>query len=39
MRTGHASKHAPHRVEAYGSDALSSTPVSCGESTAPIGPG
>ena len=26
-------------VDAYGRDALSSTPVSCGESTAPIGPG
>ena len=39
MRTGHASKHAPHSDDAYGSDALSSTPVSCGLSTAPIGPG
>src|SRR5919107_4297838 len=37
--TGQASKQAPHRLEAYGSEALSSTPVSWGESTAPIGPG
>jgi len=29
----------PHSDDAYGRDALSSTPVSCGDSTAPIGPG
>ena len=39
MRTGHTSKHAPHSVEAYGNVGLSLIPVSCGESTAPIGPG
>ena len=42
MRTGQASKQAPHSDEAYGSESLRlspSTPVSCGESTAPIGPG
>ena len=39
MRTGQASKQAPHSDEAYGSEALSSTPVSCGDNTAPMGPG
>ena len=39
MRTGHASNQAPQRLEAYGRLALSSTPVSSGDSTAPIGPG
>jgi len=39
IRTGQTSKQAPHSDEAYGRDALSSIPVSCGDSTAPIGPG
>ena len=45
MRTGQASKQAPHNEEAYGSDAVwASTgcwliPRSWGVSTAPIGPG
>ena len=39
MRTGHTSKQAPHSDEAYGSVGLSLIPVSCGVSTAPIGPG
>ncbi|NCL75958.1 hypothetical protein AIIKEEIJ_03429 [Rhodococcus sp. YH1] len=41
--TGHASKHAPHRLDANGRVALGSPgvsmPASCGLSTAPIGPG
>ena len=43
MRTGQASKHAPHSDDAYGSDAFGSrwpvVPVSCGLRMAPIGPG
>ena len=43
MRTGQASKHAPHSVEANGRLALASPcppiPVSCGDRIAPIGPG
>ena len=43
MRTGQASKQAPHSEEANGSDALGSpgpsVPVSCGLRIAPIGPG
>ena len=39
IATGHTSRHAPHKVEANGSVGLSATPVSCGVSTAPIGPG
>ena len=39
MRTGQASKQAPHRDDANGSEAFASTPVSCGERIAPIGPG
>lgn len=42
--TGQASKHAPQRLEAYGSELLgspfaASMPASCGVRTAPIGPG
>ena len=37
--TGHTSRHAPHRLEAYGSWAVFSNPTSCGVITAPIGPG
>ena len=37
--TGQASKQAPQSDDAYGSEALSSTPVSCGDRIAPIGPG
>lgn len=41
IATGQASKQAPQRVEAYGSDASSSeaVPRSCGVRMAPIGPG
>ena len=43
IRTGQASKHAPHSDEANGSDAFGSpwpwVPVSCGLRIAPIGPG
>ena len=39
IATGQASKQAPHSVEANGRLGLSATPVSCGDSTAPIGPG
>jgi hypothetical protein len=39
IATGQASYQAPQSVEANGSEALSATPVSCGESTAPMGPG
>ena len=42
IATGHASKHAPHSVDANGNDAFGSPaaiPVSCGERTAPMGPG
>ena len=42
IRTGQASKQAPHKVEANGSEAAWSElagPTSCGVSTAPIGPG
>lgn len=42
--TGQASKQAPQRLEAYGSELLGSSlaaciPASCGVRTAPIGPG
>ena len=45
IRTGQASKQAPHSEEAYGSEAFGSpcvpagVPVSCGLRIAPIGPG
>ena len=44
MRTGQASKQAPHNEEAYGSDGLGIyrvlvDPAQLGVSTAPIGPG
>jgi len=41
IRTGQTSKHAPHRVEAYGREASTGdvTPRNCGVSTEPIGPG
>ena len=37
--TGQTSKQAPHSVEAKGSEERASIPSSCGERTAPIGPG
>ena len=37
--TGQTSAQAPQSEEAYGSEALSSIPVSCGDRIAPIGPG
>src|SRR6185437_14369414 len=39
IATGQASKQAPHNDDANGRLGLCSTPVSCGDRTAPIGPG
>src|SRR5919106_346233 len=36
--TGQTSRHAPHRLDAYGSWEARSMPKSCGVITAPMGP-
>jgi len=36
--TGQTSRHAPHKLDAYGSCDVFSKPINCGEITAPIGP-
>ena len=37
--TGQTSRHAPHKLDAYGSCAVFWKPINCGVITAPIGPG
>ena len=37
--TGQTSRHAPHKLDAYGSCDVFSMPINCGVITAPIGPG
>src|SRR5688572_18017028 len=37
--TGQTSRHAPHRLDAYGSCFAFDNPINCGVMTAPIGPG
>ena len=37
--TGHTSRQAPHRLDAYGNFAALFKPINCGVMTAPIGPG
>jgi hypothetical protein len=39
MRTGQTLSQRPQKVDALGRALASSTPISCGVSTAPIGPG